>query len=179
MLIQDTMRGPRARVVVRHERAYDYDEKRGIYLRRLIDEQEAGNIVTNAGRVRLHTYMYGSASQSQRAPLGGGFNYIALSNDVTAPAQSDTTLAGEIVSSPTTAGLQRALGTVTLPTGSGTQTTVQKIFTFTGTPGPQGVQKMAMFDDASAGTMAHEIQFSPRTLYTNDTLTLTIAITMS
>jgi len=177
MLINEIMSGPRARAVIRHERPYDYDEKTGLYLRRVIDEQEASNIVTNAGRVRIHTYLYGAGGQ--RTGLGTGLNYIALTNDSAAPDQADTVLAGEITNTPSTAGLQRALATVTLPTGTGTQTVLQKIFTYTGVPGPQQVQKTALFDDATVGTMAHEIQFSPRTLFTNDTLTVTFSITLS
>jgi len=177
MLINEAMRGPRAQAVIRHERPYDYDEKTGLWVRKVIDEQEAWNIVTNAGRVRIHTYLYGAGVQ--RAALGGGLNYIALSNDPAAPAQGDTVLAAEITNTPATAGLERALATVTLPVGAGTQTTIQKIFTFTGVPGPQSVQKTALFDLAVAGTMAHEIQFSPRTLFTNDTLTVTFAISLS
>jgi len=177
MLIQEAMRGPRAHAVIRHERPYDYDEKRGLWLYRTLDVVEADNIVTDAGRVRIHTYLYGSAGQ--RVGLGGGLNYIALSNDPGAPAAGDTVLASEIVNGVTTAGLQRALATVTLPTGSGTQTTIQKIFTFTGVPGPQSVQKTAAFDDPTVGTMAHEIQFATRTLFTNDTLTVTLTITLA
>lgn len=177
MDIQECVKGPRAKAVIVHERPYDYDEKRGIWMRRVIDEQESSNIVTNAGRVRIHTYLYGAGGQ--RVGIGAGLNYIALSNNATAPAQSDTVLTGEITNTVPTAGLQRALGTVTLPTGSGTQTVIQKVFTFTGTPGPQGVQKTALFDDATAGTMAHEIQFAPRTLFTNDTLTCTFSVTLS
>jgi hypothetical protein len=177
MLIQEILSGPRARAVIRHEQAYDFDDKTGLWHRRLVDEQEASNIVTNAGRVRIHTYLYGAGGQ--RTPLGTGLNYIALTNDATAPAQTDTVLAGEITNTPATAGLQRALATVTLPTGSGTQSVLQKIFTYTGVPGPQTVQKTALFDDATVGTMAHEIQFSPRTLFTNDTLTVTFSITLS
>lgn len=177
MLISEVMAGPRARAVIRHERPYDYDDKTGLWLRRVIDEQEACNIVTNAGRVQIHTYLYGSAAQ--RAALGGGLNYVALSNDAVAPAQTDAVLAGEILNNPATAGLQRALATVTLPVGVGTQTVLQKIFTFTGVPGPQAVQKTALFDDPVAGTMAHEIQFAPRTLNTNDSLTLTFSISLS
>lgn len=177
MHIQELMKGPRARAVIRHERPYDYDEKRGLFVFRVVDEQEACNIVTDAGRRRIHTYLYGAGGQ--RSGLGGGLNYIALSNDATVPAQSDTVLAAEITNTVSTAGLQRALGAVTLPTGSGTQTTIQKVFTFTGTPGPQGVQKTALFDDPTAGTMAHEIQFSSRTLFTNDTLTVTFSITLT
>lgn len=169
MLIQ--IQGPRAKAVIRHERPYDYDERSGLWLRKIVDEQEACNIITDAGRVRIHTYIYGSAAQ--RAGLGGGFNYIALSNDAAAPVAADTTLASEL----TTNGVQRALGTVTLPTGSGTQTVIQKVFTYTGIS--QAVQKTALFDLAVAGVMAHEIQFSQRTLFTNDTLTVSFAITLS
>lgn len=142
-----------------------------------MSEDESKNIITDAGRVRVHTYLYGAGGQ--RSGLGGGLNYIALTNDATAPAAGDTVLAGEITNTVATAGLQRALGTVTLPTGSGTVTTVQKVFLFTGTPGPQGVQKTALFDAASGGTMVHEIAFAPRTLYTNDTLTVTFAVTLA
>jgi hypothetical protein len=172
MLIQEIMQGPRARAVICHERAYDYDEKTGLYHYKVIDEQEAFNIVTDAGRVRIHTYLYGSAGQ--RASLGGGLNYIALSNDATAPAAGDVTLAGEL----TTNGLQRTLATVTLPTGSGTQTALQKIFTYTGVSS-QGVQKTALFDLSVAGTMAHEIQFAQRTLFQNDTLTVSFNLTLA
>jgi hypothetical protein len=177
MLIQEAMRGPRAHAVIRHERPYDYDEKKGLWLYRLLDIVEADNIVTDAGRVQIHTYLYGAGGQ--RSGLGGGLNYIALSNDGTAPAAGDTVLAGEIVSGVPTAGLQRALASVTLPVGAGTQTTIQKVFTFTGTPGPQSVQKTAAFDAAAVGVMAHEIQFSSRTLFTNDTLTVTLTITLA
>jgi hypothetical protein len=168
--------GPKAWATITHARAYDFDEKRGVWLTKVVDVQEVHNIITDAGRRRIHTYLYGAGSQ--RSGLGGGLNYIALSNDATAPAASDTTLAGEITDG-SAAGLGRALATVTLPTGSGTQTVLQKIFTYTGAPGPQGVQKTALFDDASTGTMAHEIQFAPRTLFTNDTLTCTFAISLS
>jgi len=178
MLIQvSDLKGPRARATITHSRPYDFDEKRGIWVRKVIDEQESHNIVTDAGRQRIHTYLYGSGSQ--RADLGGGLNYIALSNDATVPAASDVELAGEIQEDVGTAGLGRSLATVTLPTGSGTQTVLQKIFTYTGVPGPQGVQKTALFDASVSGKMAHEIQFAPRTLFTNDTLTVTFAITLS
>jgi len=172
MLPTIQMQGPRAKAFIRHERPYDFDEKSGLYLLKVIDEQESWNIVTDAGRRQIHTYIYGSAGQ--RSGLGGGFNYIALSNDAAAPAAGDTTLASELTGN----GLDRALGTVTLPTGSGTQTVVQKIFTYTGISS-QGVQKTALFDLSSAGTMAHEIQFSQRTLFTNDTLTVTFSITLA
>jgi hypothetical protein len=175
MLIQEQMKGPRARVLVQHSRPYDYDEKTGLWHRRVLDEQEAWNIVTDAGRRRIHTYLYGAGGQ--RAGLGSGLNYIALTNDAAAPAAGDTSLASELtnIGAP---GLGRALGIVTLPVGAGTQTTVQNVFTFTAA-GPQSVQKTALFDDPSTGTMAHEIQFAQRTLFLNDTITVTFTITLS
>jgi len=173
-MLTQTLRGPRAKATIRVERAYDYDEKRGVWVRRIEDEQEAWNIVTNAGLIRIHTYVYGVGSQ--RTGLGGGFNYIAISNNGTAPADVDTSLAGELTNG-TAAGLGRALASVTLPTGSSNQTVLQHIFTFTGA-GSQGVQKTALFDASSGGTMAHEILFSARTLFTNDTLTLTFSINL-
>lgn len=172
MQIQESVRGPRARALIQHERPYDFDEKRGIWMRRLIDEQEASNIITDAGRVRIHTYLYGSVAQ--RASLGGGLNYIGLTDDAVVPAAADTALTGEL----TTDGLGRALATVTLPTGAGTQTSLQKVFTYTAA-GPQGVQKTALFDLVAAGVMAHEIAFAQRTLFLNDTLTVTFAITLA
>lgn len=174
MLILENISLPRAKVVIEQHRVYDYDEKTGLFQYKKLDEVEAFNIVTDAGRVRIHTYIYGSAGQSQRTALGGGLNYIALSNDATAPAAGDTGLTGELSGN----GLSRAQGTVTLPTGAGTATTVQRIFTYTNAAS-QGVQKTALFDAASGGTMAHEIQFPQRTLFQNDSLTVTYTITLA
>lgn len=157
---------------IRHDVAYDFDEKRGIWLRRLESEEEIGNLITNAGRVTLHTYIYGTTPQ--RALLGTGMHYIALSSNATAPAAGDTALAGELSGN----GLTRVQGTVTLATGSGTITTVANVFTYSGVS-PQVVQKTALFDAASGGNMAHEILFTPRTLNTDDTLSCTFSITLT
>jgi hypothetical protein len=175
MLIE-SITGPRARVLITHTRPYDFDEKKCLWVHKVIDEEEACNIITDAGRRRVHTYLYGAGAQ--RTPLGVGLNYIALSNNAAAPSASDVALAGEIVDGPTTAGLARAVGAVTLPTGSGTQTLIQKTFTFTGVPGPQSFQKTALFDDPVTGTMAHEIQFTAKTLQTNDNVTLNFFVTL-
>jgi hypothetical protein len=164
----------RAILKVRHDKALDYDEKRGLWLYEKGEEEEVGNILTNAGRVALHTFIYGTAAQKASASLGDGLHYIGLSNDATPPAASDTSLAGELSGN----GLDRALGVVTLPVGAGVITSIQNTFTYTG-GGPQGVQKTALFDAASSGNMAHEILFTQRTLATNDTLTLTMNITLT
>lgn len=162
----------RAFCTIRHEVAYDFDEKRGIWLRKLASEEKIGNILTDAGRVAIHTYLYGTSSQRTTAGLSGtGFNYIALSNNGSAPVAGDTTLAGELSGN----GLTRTQGTVTLPTGSGTITSIVKLFTYTGST--QAVQKTALFDAPTSGKMAHEIAFSQRTLNNNDSLTLTFQVT--
>lgn len=168
MHIIETVSLPRAKVLIHQERAYDFDEKTGLWVYKPVGEDEVAlNLITNAGRVQLHTYGYGTTSRAN------GFNYIALSNDAAAPAATDTTLASELVGS----GLSRVQGVVTLPTGSGNQTTVANTFTYTG-GSSQGVQKTALFDASSSGVMNHEIQFTQRTLFTNDTLTMTFTITL-
>jgi hypothetical protein len=160
---------------IRHDVAYDFDEERGIWLRRLESEEEIGNLITNAGRITLHTYIYGTAAQRSSALLGAeGMSYIGLSNDGTAPGAGDTALAGEVSGN----GLSRAQGAVTLPVGSGTITTVVKVFTYVGVS-PQAVQKTALFDAATGGHMAHEILFTQRTLNTNDTISCTFSITLT
>lgn len=165
----------RAVLRVRHERRRDYDEKRGLWLyERLDEDEEYGNILTNAGRVTIHSYVYGTTAQRAAAGLSSGLNFIGLSNNASSPAAGDSTLAGEL----TTDGLQRVQGTVALPTGTGTITQVSHQFTFTG-GGTQAVQKTALFDHVSAGNMAHEILFSQRTLSTSDTLTLVFVVTLT
>lgn len=165
----------RARCRIQHHEAYDYDERRGLWLHRLVFEEEVGNLVTNAGLVAIHTYIYGLAADRVAASLGpDGLSYIALSNDAGAPVAGDTSLAGELSGD----GLDRAAGTVTLPTGAGTITTVSNDFVYTGGPA-QGVQKTALFDAASGGNMAHEILFTQRVLNTSDVITLTFQVTLA
>jgi hypothetical protein len=168
MIIQQ-ISGPKARVRVHHEVAYDYDEKQGLWLRRVMDEDEiVENLITDAGTVQLHKQCYNSS-----ALLTNGFNWIGLSNDAAAPAEGDTTLASEISGN----GLDRVqAGTITMPTGVGNQSTIANTFTFTGAS--QGVQKSALFVATGAVVMAHEVQFTQRTLATNDTLTLTYTVTL-
>lgn len=172
MLVQEKppFRGAMVRVHV--ERAYDYDEKRALWVTRQEDpDEDAWNLITNTGRVQLHTQDYGATGL-----LTNGFNWIGLTNDSTPPAATDTSLASEFTGN----GLSRAQGQVTLPTGSGNQTTISNTFTYTG-GSSQGIQKTALFTQAGppvAGVMNHEIAFTQRTLFTNDTITLTFTITL-
>jgi len=175
MHVSDNWGPGRAKVTVRHRRAYDYDEKRKLFLYKKVDDdetvvcpdfEEVWNLVLNAGRVQAHKQVYGTTG------LGtNGFNYIALTNDAGAAAAGDTTLASEIAAN----GLTRAQGTVTLPTGSGNQTTVDKTFTATGS---QSCQKTALFDASSTGNMNHEATFTGRSLINTDTIQVTFTITL-
>jgi hypothetical protein len=164
----------RAVLTVRHDRALEFNEDLGLWMYEKGEEEDVGNILTNAGRVAIHTFIYGTAAQRTLASLGSGLHYIGLSNNAAPPVATDTTLSGELSGN----GLTRALGTVTLPTGSGVITTVQHTYTYTG-GAPQGIQKTALFDAASGGNMAHEILFTQRTLATNDTLTMTFSVTLT
>jgi len=133
----------------------------------LVDEDETHNLVTNTGRVYMHTQCYATTGIG-----ANGFNFIGLTNNATAPAASDSTLTAEI----TTNGLGRAQGVVVLASGSGTQTTVAKTFTASGT---QSAQKTALFTAVSSGTMNHEALLSTaRSLLTGDALAVTFTITM-
>lgn len=175
MLMNEPNYKIQARVRVRHEEAYDYDEKRGLWLRRLAFEDDFLNLVTDGGRRTIHTYIYGLAADRTAASLGpDGLSYIGLSDDATAPGASDTTLTAELSGN----GLTRTQGSVTLPVGAGTTTTVSNQFTYTGGP-LQGVQKTALFDASSGGNMAHELLFTQRVLATNDTITITFSVTIA
>ena len=164
----------KAHLTVRQDRPV-YDPQTGLWSSQQVGDVEVvPNILTNAGRIALHTFIYGTAAQRTSAGLGVGMYYIGLSDNATAPAAGDTALPAELSGN----GLTRAAGSVTLPTGIGTVTSVQKMFTYTG-GGTQTVQKTALFDAASGGNMVHEILFTQRLLATNDTITLIFAITLS
>lgn len=133
----------------------------------ILFEDDSFNLITNVGRIFLHTQGYGTTG------LGAnGLNYIALSNDTVTETATSTVLSNEIVAN----GLSRAQGTVVLPTGSGNVTTVDKTFTATGT---QSAQKAALFTAASAGTMNHVLAFTQRALISGDTLEITFSITLA
>ncbi len=165
--LRQSLGSGRAKMTVRHMRAYDQDDKTGLFLYKEIDDPETvWNLITNPGRIFLHTQGYAASG------LGAnGLNYIALSNDTVTETATSTVLSNEIASN----GLTRAQGTVTLPTGSGNQTTVDKTFTATGTV---SAQKAALFTAASSGTMNHVLGFTQRNLINADTLQITYTITL-
>lgn len=132
----------------------------------LLSEDEAWNLITNAGRDFLHLQGYGTSG------LGAnGLNYIALSDDTVTETATSTVLSNEIVAN----GLSRAQGTVA-HTATTNTTTVDKTFTCTTTT--QKAQKAALFTASSAGTMNHVLSFTERTLVPGDTLEVTFTITL-
>jgi hypothetical protein len=161
----DSLKLGRASMKVVHRRAYDFDEKTGLFMYKDEDPELVWNVKTNAGIDFNHTQSYGTS------PAGNGLNYIALSNDALTENAASTTLSSEIVAN----GLERAQGTVAHTPGA-TTTTVSKVFTATGA---QAAQKAALFTASSAGTMHHALAFTQRTLATNDQLSLTFTITIS
>lgn len=131
----------------------------------LLDEETIWNLVTNSGRDQLHLQGYGTTGLATN-----GFNYIALSNDSTAPSASDTSLTGEISAN----GLGRTQGAYAHTTGTNT-TTISNTFTATGS---QSCQKAALFNASSSGVMNHEATFTQRSLISGDTLAVTYTITL-
>lgn len=120
------------------------------------------NLLTNAGRDAFHELCYTNTAAGTR-----GFGFIALSEDVGAPAAGDTALTGEI----TTGGLARAdAGTKTHTTGTNSTTTEH---TFTAAAAFSAVQKSALFRASAGGTMSHEATFTSTALAVNDQIKVT------
>ena len=125
------------------------------------------NLLTNGGRDFIHNQAYTNVSAGTQ-----GSRYIAVTTDSGAPAAGDTTLTGEI----STNGLARAAAT-TNTHSNGTNTSTLGI-TFTATGAHTSVQKSALFNASSSGTMTHENTFTAVTLATNDQLQVTWTLTL-
>jgi hypothetical protein len=96
--------------------------------------------------------------------------YMALSESATAPAATDTSVAGEI----TTAGLARTTASYAHTTAA-TSYTLSKTFTATD-PGFSAVQKEGILNAGSGGTLFVENTFTPTALVSGDQLTVTHTI---
>lgn len=134
----------------------------------VIWEEDVHNVVTTVGRDRLHLNGYGTSGLATN-----GFNWVGLSADALTETSASTTLSTELSGS----GLTRAQGAYAHTVGTNT-TTITKTFTMSGA-GPQTVQKAALFDLSSVGTMNHVLAFSAsRSLVLNDQLVVTFTITL-
>ena len=125
------------------------------------------NLLTDAGRDKAHAQIYTNTSAGSR---GAGF--IASTVNTGAPADGDTVLTGEI----TTGGLERADASTKTHSAGTNSTTISH--TFTASETHTAVQKAALFDAASSGTMYHENTFTATTLISSDTLTITWTLTL-
>ncbi len=118
------------------------------------------NLRTNVG------IDYAADSLGKSASRPAVAEYMAVSENATAPAAGDTTLAGEI----TTGGLARALATYAHTVGA-TNFTMSK--TYTATVAFSAVQKAGLFNASTGGTMYVENTFTATALAVNDQLVLT------
>lgn len=128
-------------------------------------ESRQHNLVTNAGFDAIASQVGNTGTQDAAC------NYVAMSNDATAPAATDTTLTGEIAVN----GLSRAQGTYS-HTGGTKTFRIQKVFTFSGT---QSAQKSATFNASSAGTMCTEAAITSVSGVSGDTVTVNWDWTLS
>jgi hypothetical protein len=100
-------------------------------------------------------------------------NWIALTENATAPADTDTVLTGEL----TAGGLARAQAVYAHTAGASTYT-LTKTFTSSDATA-RTINKAAVLNASTAGTMMFETAVpSPPTLVSGDSLTLTHTITL-
>ena len=126
------------------------------------------NLLTNGGRDYAIAQFYTNTGAG-----GVGCNFIALTTDATGADATDTTLPSEI----TGTGLERALATTRSHSTGTNSTTLNKIFTASGTH--TAVQMSGTFNQlAVGGTLAHEAVFTPVTLASSDTLSVTWTLTL-
>jgi len=130
-----------------------------------VERWEADNVKTTAGIDKTFKNTYSTSMDAN------GLNYVACSNDTLTETTASTTLSSEI----TTNGLARSQGTYAHTNGAATAT-ISKTFTASGA---QSVQKCALFDASSGGTMHHALSFTQRSLQSGDQLAVTFTITLS
>lgn len=128
---------------------------------KVLNEQVATNLRTNAGADFQAQQMGGTP--------GAAANRIALTEDGTAPAATDTVLTGEITGD----GLERSVATFAHAGGGATSYTLTHTFTKSGGASVT-IRKAGCFDAAAAGNMVFETLFGdPATMVTGDELTVT------
>lgn len=125
---------------------------------------------TNAGtdfqsRAMLDTASTGTGSYAAA-------NYIALTENSTAPAAADTALTGELTAS----GLQRQQGTYAHTSGTNT-TTLTKTFTSSDATA-RSIAKAGLLNASTAGTLAFTTAVpNPPSLVSGDSLAVTWTFT--
>lgn len=129
---------------------------------------KSNNLLTDAGRDLMHNVTLQASSQ----PTGG--QYIALTANTGAPADTDTALTGEL----TGTNLARALATYAHTAGATTSTLVH---TFTNSTGSAvaAIVKSGVFNASSGGTLLFVNTFTTVTLQALDQLQVTWTITIN
>jgi len=128
-------------------------------------DQYHPNLLTTDGRDFYHQQVLINTAAGTR-----GSNCIAVSTDATAPAAGDTTLTGEI----STNGLARIQATNITHGDNTNSSTIEHEWTASGTH--TNVQKCALFNNTSGGTMTHEGTFTAASLISGDKLKVTYVI---
>lgn len=118
--------------------------------------------------------MHNALWENQGAAAQPGFTHMAVTTDATGlPTDAATTLAGEI----TTGGLIR-VDVDTTTHAVGTKTTLVE-HTYTATATHTAVQKGALFDLNTVGTMGIVYLFTSATLVNTDTLKVSVTVTLN
>ncbi len=124
------------------------------------------NLRTNVGADFFAAQLFGTP--------GAAAIYVGLSSNSTAPAATDTVLAGEISNAN---GLGRAIASVGHTAGS-TSSVLSKTWTYTGSVSVT-INKVALFNAGAAGAMTHEAAVISAPTVTSPGDTLTINYTMN
>ena len=118
--------------------------------------------------------MHNALWENQGAATQLGFTHMAVTVDATGlPTDAATTLAGEI----TTGGLIRVDSDTTTHTVGAKTTLVEHTYTATATH--TAVQKGALFDANTAGTMGIVYLFTSTNLVNTDTLKVSVTVTLN
>ena len=126
---------------------------------------------TAAGRDHQARTSFDTASTGTGAYASARF--VAVTENATAPADGDTALTGELTAS----GFARASAAYAHTLGATTTTLTLTMTSSDATT--RTLQKLAIFNAASAGTMAYSTAIpSPPTLVSGDAVTFTSTITM-
>ena len=125
------------------------------------------NVLTNNGRDWMHAQVYTNTAAGTR---GAGF--IAVSVNAGGADAAHTAVAGEIV----TGGLERADATTKTHSAGTNSTTIAH--TFTAGAQHTAVQLGGLFNAASGVTLVHENTFTPASLESADTLTVTATLNL-
>lgn len=172
-------------ITARHCAKYQHAQRYGfLHLqKKLVVDQAACNadpstVYYSNTQHNLRTYAGLDFSATQLAGAASATNvavFIAVSTDATAPAQTDTTVAGEV----TTNGLQRASATYSHAScnASACNFTLTKVFTASGTV--SNIQKAGVFTLSAGGTLVYENTFPVVTVNSPDTLTVTWTVQLS